>query len=88
MDIQARHPRQNRFSRGFFCPSLAAARATGLAVNIVRQGFFHLILVDRDRLKPQNLGTQIWSEPEAVSVASESLIRYVIEGSNEDFTLP
>jgi molybdopterin-synthase adenylyltransferase len=42
----------------------AGAVGSNLAVNLARQGFGSLALIDRDRIEPRNLGTQIWSESE------------------------
>jgi len=49
------------------------AVGSNLAVNLVRQGFFSLILIDRDRVEPHNLGTQIWSEQEVGLPKAECL---------------
>ena len=48
------------------CVALCGVGAIGsnLAVNLVRQGFSSLVLIDHDRVEHHNLGTQVWSELE------------------------
>ena len=49
------------------------AVGSNLAVNLVRQGFSSLILIDRDRVEPHNLGTQVWTEAEVGLFKAECL---------------
>ncbi|MGD2269586.1 MAG: ThiF family adenylyltransferase [Desulfobacterales bacterium] len=49
------------------------AVGSNLAVNIARQGFYSLILIDRDRVEPHNLGTQVWTEAEVGLFKAECL---------------
>ena len=49
------------------------AIGSNLAMNLVRQGFFSLILIDHDRVDLRNLSTQIWSEPEIGLLKTECL---------------
>jgi molybdopterin/thiamine biosynthesis adenylyltransferase len=49
------------------------AIGSNLAMNLARQGFSSLILIDRDRVEPHNLGTQVWCEPEVGLPKAECL---------------
>lgn len=49
------------------------AIGSNLAVNLARQGFSSLRLIDRDRVEPHNLSTQIWSEAEVGLFKAECL---------------
>jgi molybdopterin/thiamine biosynthesis adenylyltransferase len=49
------------------------AVGSNLAVNLARQGFSSIILIDRDRVEPHNLGTQVWTEAEVGLFKAECL---------------
>jgi molybdopterin/thiamine biosynthesis adenylyltransferase len=49
------------------------AVGSNLAVNLVRQGFSSLVLIDGDRIEPHNLGTQVWTEAEVGLFKAECL---------------
>ena len=49
------------------------AVGSNLAVNLARQGFASLILIDGDRVEPHNLGTQVWTEAEVGLFKAECL---------------
>jgi len=51
----------------------AGAVGSNLAVNLARQGFSNMIVIDRDRVELHNLGTQIWSEAEVGLFKAECL---------------
>lgn len=49
------------------------AVGSNLAMNLARQGFYSLMLMDHDRIESHNLGTQIWSETEIGLLKAECL---------------
>jgi molybdopterin/thiamine biosynthesis adenylyltransferase len=55
------------------------AIGSNLAMNLGRQGFSSLLLIDRDRVEPQNLGTQIWSEAEVGLFKAECLMNRLFD---------
>jgi molybdopterin/thiamine biosynthesis adenylyltransferase len=71
----------------------AGALGSHLADNLVRQGFRSLRVIDRDRVEEQNIGTQIYHEPDIgawkVDVLRNRLFRAVgveINGIGQNLT--
>jgi len=62
----------------------AGALGSNLAVSLVRQGLVGLTIIDRDRVEPHNVGTQVYSLDDTGGLKAEILRNLIYREVGED----
>lgn len=62
----------------------AGALGSNLAVSLVRQGLTGLTIIDRDRVEPHNVGTQVYSLDDSGGLKAEILRNLIYREVGED----
>src|SRR5262249_48453067 len=65
----------------------AGALGSNLAVSLVRQGLITLTVIDRDRVEPHNVGTQVYSLDDTGGLKAEILRNLIYREAGEDVTV-
>lgn len=64
----------------------AGALGSNLAVNLMRSGFRKIVVIDKDRVEEQNIGTQVYSMDDVGGQKAELLRNMISRDLGEDIT--